>query len=186
MTAVLAHDWFPRPLPDNVFIGDGSWLYSAFAFVHCHSRRGRAVTIGRHSGIYRGSFFELGRDGEVEIGDYTAVVGAIFATNRRIRVGSHGFIAHQVVIADAHHAVPPLAGAAPAAAGALATPAAGVTIGDDVWIGARALLIGDCRIGDGAIVAAGCVVDFDVPAGCVVAGHPARIVGPAADRAGPS
>jgi len=48
-------------------------------------------------------------------------------------------------------------------------------IADDVWIGAHAIILG-VNIGDGAIVAPGSVVTKDVPAHCVVAGNPARVL----------
>src|SRR5206468_389872 len=60
----LAHDWYPVPVPANVVLGDRSWLYSSFAFLHFRSQRPAAVRIGRASGIYVGSFFDLGPDGE--------------------------------------------------------------------------------------------------------------------------
>lgn len=50
-------------------------------------------------------------------------------------------------------------------------------IGDDVVIGARAILLGPVAVGDGARVGAGAVVVKDVPAGATVVGNPARIVG---------
>lgn len=49
-----------------------------------------------------------------------------------------------------------------------------VEIGNDVWIGARATIVNGCRIGDGAVVAAGAVVTKDVPPYTVVGGVPAR------------
>ena len=55
--------------------------------------------------------------------------------------------------------------------------AAPVTIGDRVWIGTRGVVLKGVTIGDGAVVAAGAVVTKDVPAGAVVAGMPARVVG---------
>src|SRR6185295_13603849 len=97
---ILEHDWFSRPLPGNVSIGDRSWLYSSYAFLHYRSRRPTGVSIDRDSGVYDGSFFELGPDGEVHIGDYCAVVGAVIRTDRRVVIGSYSFIAHEVVIAD--------------------------------------------------------------------------------------
>ncbi|GGH56144.1 hypothetical protein GCM10007423_64420 [Dyadobacter endophyticus] len=50
------------------------------------------------------------------------------------------------------------------------------TIGNDVWIGARAIIIGGVNIGDGAVVASGAVVTKDVPDYAIVAGVPAKIV----------
>jgi acetyltransferase-like isoleucine patch superfamily enzyme len=47
-------------------------------------------------------------------------------------------------------------------------------IGRDVWIGANAVILGGVTIGDGAVIAAGAVVNRDVEAGAVVAGLPAR------------
>jgi maltose O-acetyltransferase len=51
---------------------------------------------------------------------------------------------------------------------------AAVTIGDRVFVGARAVILPGVTIGADAIVGAGSVVSRDVPAGAVVAGSPAR------------
>ena len=50
------------------------------------------------------------------------------------------------------------------------------TIGNDVWVGYGAMILGGAQVGDGAIVAARSVVFSDVPAYAVVAGNPAKIV----------
>jgi acetyltransferase-like isoleucine patch superfamily enzyme len=49
-----------------------------------------------------------------------------------------------------------------------------VTIGDDVWIGCRAIILKGVSIGNGAVVAAGSVVTKDVPEFTLVAGNPAH------------
>ena len=51
-----------------------------------------------------------------------------------------------------------------------------VNIGDKVWIGANALILPGITIGDGAVVGGGSVVTKNVPAHCVVAGNPAKII----------
>lgn len=50
-----------------------------------------------------------------------------------------------------------------------------VIIGDNVWIGANATILPGVTIGDNSVVAAGAVVNTDVPSGVLVAGNPAII-----------
>lgn len=49
-----------------------------------------------------------------------------------------------------------------------------INIGDDVYIGAGCTILAGVRIGNGAVVGAGALVNRDVPAGGVYAGVPAR------------
>jgi tetrahydrodipicolinate N-succinyltransferase len=51
-----------------------------------------------------------------------------------------------------------------------------VTIGDDVWIGAQAIILPGVKIGDSAVIAAGSIVTRDVPENAIAAGSPARVV----------
>ena len=50
-------------------------------------------------------------------------------------------------------------------------------IGDNVWIGAGAIILKGVRVGNGAIVGAGAVVTRDIGAGETVAGVPGRVIG---------
>jgi maltose O-acetyltransferase len=51
-----------------------------------------------------------------------------------------------------------------------------VTVGDDVWIGGRAVLNPGVTVGDNSIVGSGAVVTADVPPNAVVRGNPATVV----------
>jgi acetyltransferase-like isoleucine patch superfamily enzyme len=173
---VLAHDWYPAEVPANVILGERSWLHSSFAFIHHRSQRDPSVRIGADSGAYLGTYFDLGPQGEVEIGRYCTVGGATFASNDRIVVGDHTLISYGVAIASSAFAVPPDARCAVADDGRRRSQR-DVRIGSDVWIGARAVVLGGSNVGNGAIIGAAAVVDGEVPDYAVAAGNPARIVG---------
>jgi maltose O-acetyltransferase len=50
-------------------------------------------------------------------------------------------------------------------------------IDDDVWIGARAMILPGCKhIGKGVIIGAGSVVTKDIPDYAIVGGNPARVI----------
>jgi acetyltransferase-like isoleucine patch superfamily enzyme len=83
----------------------------------------------------------------------------------RITIGDGTFISWDVTIMDTDFHT--LVGA---------RPDGPVTIGDRVWIGAKATIAKGVTIGDGAVVAAGSLVLDDVPAGSLVMGTPAKVV----------
>ena len=174
----LEHDWFPRALPANVVVGERSWLYSSFAFTHSRSRRPVALRVGTDTGIYNPSFFELGEDGEVEIGNFCTLVAVIIATNKRVVIGDYAFLAHDVVLADSFAATPvPMESETEHSTPSSSPMPVSITIGANAWIGARAVLLSGAHIGEGAIVGAACVVDFHLPPYAIAAGNPGRIVG---------
>jgi acetyltransferase-like isoleucine patch superfamily enzyme len=89
-----------------------------------------------------------------------------------LNVGRHALIAPGCFITDHVHAR--RAGTRIDDQG---TDSRAVVIGDDAWLGAHAVVLPGVRIGEGAVVGAGAVVTRDVPAGAIVAGVPARVIG---------
>jgi acetyltransferase-like isoleucine patch superfamily enzyme len=55
-------------------------------------------------------------------------------------------------------------------------PTGDTVIGSDVWLTMRTFVRGGVRIGDGAIVASGAVVNKDVPPFAIVGGNPAKVI----------
>ncbi|WP_288785258.1 CatB-related O-acetyltransferase [Bacteroides acidifaciens] len=52
----------------------------------------------------------------------------------------------------------------------------GVVVGNDVWIGSNSILLGGITVGNGAIIAAGSVVNKNVPPYAIVGGVPAKVI----------
>ena len=50
-----------------------------------------------------------------------------------------------------------------------------ISIGDQVWIGSRVIILGGITIGEGAIIQAGSVVSTDIPKYAIVGGNPAKV-----------
>ncbi|MBJ3816398.1 sugar O-acetyltransferase [Shimwellia pseudoproteus] len=89
-----------------------------------------------------------------------------------VTIGNHVFIAPNVGIHTAGH---PLDAARRNQGLEFAK---GVTIGNNVWIGASAVLLPGVTIGDNSMIAAGSVVNRDIPPGVVAAGNPCRVLRP--------
>ncbi len=57
-----------------------------------------------------------------------------------------------------------------------------VRIGNNVWIGAGAVILPGITIGDDSVIGAGSIVTKDIPAGVVAVGNPCRVLRPICDR----
>ena len=88
-------------------------------------------------------------------GLYIGHFGAIRV--RRCRIGANCSIGHMTNIGGA-------------------ADGRGPVIGDRVWVGAHAQIVGPHRIGSDATVGAATVVNGDIPAGVLCLGNPARLV----------
>lgn len=99
-------------------------------------------------------------------------VGCHVVVREGLSVGDHTLFGEGVSIHDDNH----VAGRGPEPIASRGFEARPITIGANVWVGAKAVILLGVRIGDNAVVGAGAVVTRDVPACTVVAGVPARII----------
>lgn len=137
-------------------------------FPHVHrDGPGSQLVIGDRARIYGHVRFALpSLHATIAVGERTYInrdteVHAVDA----VRIGSDCAIAWGVLITDTdYHQIIGAPMVAP------------ITIGDHVWIGARATILKGVTIGDGAVIAAGAVVTKDVAERSVVAGNPARVI----------
>lgn len=88
----------------------------------------------------------------------------------RITIGDNCLLAPGVCISAASH---PLSAKLRASGAELTAP---ITIGDNVWIGANAVVVAGVTIGDNVVIGAGAVVTKSVPSNVLVGGVPAKIL----------
>lgn len=112
--------------------------------------------------------FELRVGDNTFIGEDTFLVGAI---DSRIRIGKDCDISSKVTLVTGTHELDP-DGEKMAGEGF----GKDIVIGNGVWVGIGATILGGVTIGNRAIIGAGSVVTRDVPDYCVVAGNPAKVI----------
>lgn len=123
-----------------------------------------------HSSIHAGSYIMIHKNASLSIGNNTYINGATIDCSKNISIGADCAIAEGVRIMDnSWHAIH-------YTDGTQSVSIAPVSIGNKVWIATNAIILPGVIIGDGAIVAAGAVVTKNVPARCLVAGVPARVI----------
>ena len=109
--------------------------------------------------------------GDVIIGDHTRI-GLHNTIIGPVDIGSHVNLAQGITVSALNHNFSD-ASKRIDEQGVSTTP---VTIEDDVWIGANAVILPGVTIGEHCVVAAGAVVTKDVPPHSLVAGVPAKVI----------
>lgn len=126
---------------------------------------------GKVSTIDRLAYF--GNGSGVEIGDLSGI-GERCVVPNDIKIGRYVMMAPEVHIVKDNHSFSRTD--IPMCNQGSDTDHPSPVIGDDVWIGVRAILTPGISVGNGAIIGAGAVVTRDVPPFAIVAGNPARII----------
>ena len=159
--------WFIRLMaPFYQHRGRGSVIHRS---VRMDTPPYRRFSLGRKSVIESFSCIN-NAVGDVIIGDHTRL-GLHNTIIGPVTIGSHVNLAQGITVTALNHNFSDSTLRIDEQ-GVSTTP---VVIGDDVWIGANAVVLPGVHIGRHVVVAAGAVVTRDVPDGCVVAGVPATI-----------
>ncbi|GEN79713.1 hypothetical protein N867_16365 [Actinotalea fermentans ATCC 43279 = JCM 9966 = DSM 3133] len=142
-----------------------------YAYTHVEPRRrlsaGPGLRMSPTASLRNGERITLGRG--VHVGERCSLWAG--DTSGRIRIGDDVLLAPEVFLTASNYGT---------AAGRLMAEQprreADVVIGNDVWLGARVVVLPGVRVGDGAVVGAGSVVTKDVPPNAIAVGVPARVV----------
>lgn len=132
------------------------------------------LTLGARVEIEHDVYFKLVTpQARLTIGDFTFIGrGCEIDVSDSVTIGAHALLAPNVFVTD--HAHNHERALRHDEQGRRSAP---VIIGDDAWIGTRAVILAGVTIGGGAIVGAGAVVTKDVEPYAIVGGVPARQIG---------
>ena len=135
---------------------------------------GGSVTIGHRACIYRDTIIETGDGGSLKIGADSSIHPRcqINAYVSPIYIGAEVMIGPSCALYSYDHG---FAAGKPIWAQPLESKGS-ICIGDGAWLGFGAIILSGVKIGEGSVVAAGAVVNTDVPDGAVAGGNPARVV----------
>ena len=131
--------------------------------------KGMVDKCGKNVNIEHGAFLASGKG--IEIGNNSGI-GLNCRVAGPLTIGDDVMMAPGVMIFTQNHETKDLS----IPMRLQTAPKKKVTIGNDVWLGANALIMPGVTIGDGVIVAAGAVVTKNVEPYAVVGGNPARVI----------
>jgi acetyltransferase-like isoleucine patch superfamily enzyme len=154
----------------------------------------RQIFIGDDVGIGQNSRMETDGKASITIGDHSSIFGyALLMTYEGdITVGAHSTVNPFCVLYG--HGGLEIGNGVRIAAGTVIIPSnhvfsdpkipiyrqgnasKGIRIGDDVWIGANCTILDGVHLGNGAVIAAGAVVNKDVEPFSIVGGVPAHLI----------
>ena len=131
--------------------------------------RGMVDKCGKNVNIEHGAFLASGKG--IEIGNNSGL-GLGSRVTGPLKIGNDVMMAPGVMIFTQNHETSDLS----IPMRLQTAPKFEVKIGNDVWIGANAMILPGITVGNGCIIAAGAVVTHDVPDYAIVGGNPAKII----------
>jgi maltose O-acetyltransferase len=146
----------------------------------------RHLRIKLYRGLFRkhGKHFFFDPDGiysykNIDVGDNVnlGVKPIMIAELSTIKIGSGVMFGPEVVVIGGGHNIYAIGNYMIDVSEKTGNEDLGVVIEDDVWIGARAMILRGVIVGRGAIVGAGSLVNKSVPPYSIVGGNPAKVIG---------
>lgn len=135
----------------------------------------RGITIGRDAFIGRNVILHC-KDGDIELGE-RADIGAnsLIFSGSRVRIGHDVLIgAYAYIVGGGNYEIDRTD--VPMNRTLREGTARGISVGDDVWIGAHAVVLDGVSVASGSVIGAGAVATKDVPGWSITAGVPARVI----------
>jgi maltose O-acetyltransferase len=165
---LLLYYAFARFLPKSTtpFVGKPAKWFRGFLCSHIFSVAGEKLNVEQ------GAYFGNGKD--IEVGAEVGFGKNFQCRNTKLKAGNYLMMGEDVLFQGGSHRFDrtdiPMGHQG-------TTGKTELIIDDDVWIGARVIVLAGCRhIGMGAIIGAGAVVTKDIPDYAVVGGNPAKII----------
>lgn len=150
------------PRSNSKFCGPVWKCVRGWAAKHFVLHVGRSVNFQRRTDIGYG----------LSIGDYSSV-GEGSTLGETVTIGKYVMMGPEVLIYTRNHSFDSTSSPMQKQGYQAEKP---VVIGNDVWIGARVIILPGVKIGDGVILGAGAVVTKDVPDYAIVGGNPSKIL----------
>ena len=123
--------------------------------------------------VYAGSRINVNAGAKLSLGSGYMNHDCVIDCFDSITIGHHVVISERVVLRDSdNHAIMD----AESMTAGKSVVTAPIGVGDHVWIGMNVIVLKGVTIGEGAVIAAGSVVNKDVPSHSLVAGVPAKVV----------
>jgi acetyltransferase-like isoleucine patch superfamily enzyme len=135
--------------PENIKIGDNVIVKEGARICSCNNHA--MITIGKNTTIGYHTF--IFSSDKIKIGDDCLIAPFVYIVD-----SNHGIEKHTRINLQSNITSP-------------------VIIADDVWIGTGARILPGIEIGEGAVIAAGAVVNIDVPPYEIYGGIPAKKIG---------
>lgn len=170
----------------GVKLGGGAMMWSK---IYLHIGNDANVVIGSNFAVYSGDNFnplcsntrcsiEVAEGAKLEIGDWSGISGGCLWATDSITIGNHVNIGANCIIMDGdiHNIDWKLRHIDRTSEFPIPYKHRPITIEDDVWIGANSIILKGVTIGARSIIGAGSVVTKDIPADCIAAGNPCKLL----------